>query len=167
GGAAAAAGGKRAAPEGEAKKKKNPEPEEGHGRAQQDADGTDRVEDGVALQRGQDAGRNRHDEREGETGGGQLQCRRQGLGDQRQRRDLVFEGEPEVTANRAAQEAHVLHPQRIVEAEQRAKLPYVLLASLERQGQARRDGGEVEEREDDHRDAEQDTQALQQTPRDE
>src|SRR5439155_389343 len=141
-----------------------PEPVDGHGLAQQDADGTDRIEDGVALQRGQNAGRNGHDEREGEAGGGELQRRGECLRDQRQRRDLVLEGEPEVTANRAAQEAHVLYPQRIVEAEQRAKLPHVLLAGLERQEQSRRIAGEVEEREDDHRDAEQDAQALQQTP---
>src|SRR5262249_56171374 len=107
-------------------------------------EGGDGRGEGGGLGRGRGAGGSRHDEREGEAGGGQLQRRRQGLGDQRQRRDLVFEGEPEVTANRAAQEAHVLHPQRIVEAEQRAKLPHVLLEGLERQGQARRDGGEVE-----------------------
>ena len=96
----------------------------------------------------------------------QLERGGQRLEDQGEGGHLVLEREPEVAADGAGEEAQVLDPQRIVEPEQRAELPDVLLARLERQEQPRRIAGEVQEPEDDHRDAEQNEQALQEPPQD-
>ena len=77
----------------------------------------------------------------------------------------MLEGEAEITSHRPRQEPDVLDPERIVEPEQGAELPDVLLARLERQEQPGRIAGQVQEPEDDHGDAEQDEPALQEPPR--
>ena len=162
-----AAGGREPAePDREHQDQQQAEPVYGHRLAQQHGHRADGVEEGVALQRGQDSGGHGHRERETEPGGRQLQRGGERLEDQREGRELVLERQAEVAADGAPEEAHVLDPQRIVEAEQRAELPDVFLTRLERQQQPRRIAGEVQEPEDDHRDAQQDAQALQEAPHD-
>ena len=96
----------------------------------------------------------------------QLERRGQRLADQGEGGHLVLEGEPEVSADGAGEKAQVLDPERIVEPQQRAELPDILLAGFERQEQPRRITGEVQEPEDDHRDAEEDQHALQEPAQD-
>jgi hypothetical protein len=76
----------------------------------------------------------------------------------------VLERHPEVSTHGAPEEAEVLHPQRIVEAEERAELPDILFTRLERQEEARGISGEMQEPEHDHGHAEEDEDALHEPP---
>ena len=101
-----------------------------------------------------------------EPGRRQLERRGERLEDQSERGDLMLEREAEVSADGPREKAQVLDPERVVEPQQGAELPDILLARLERQEQARRVPGEVEKPEDDHRDAEEDEEALQEPAQD-
>jgi hypothetical protein len=59
----------------------------------------------------------------------------------------MLEGEPEVSADGAEEKAQVLDPERIIESQQRAELPDILLAGFERQEQPRRITGEMQKSE--------------------
>ena len=159
----AARRGKPAEPHREHEDEQQPEPVHGHGLAQQHADRADRVEERVAAEGGEDAGGHRHDEGEGEAGRGELERRGQRLEDEGEGGHLMLERHAEVAAHRAGEEPEVLHPQRIVEAEERAELAHVLFAGLEGQEKPRRIAGEMEQAEDDDGDADEDEDALQET----
>ena len=163
----AAGGGKPAEPHREDEDEQEPEPVDRHGLAQQHADRADRVEERVAAERGQDADGHRHEQGEREARDGQLERRGQRAQDETEGGHLMLEREPEIAPHRAGQEPHVLQPQRVVEPEQGAELPDVLLARLERQEQPRRIAGQMQEPEHDHGDPQQDEHALQEPPREE
>ena len=154
------AAGNQSEPDREDHDQEQPQPVHGHGLAQQDAHRAHRVEQGVTPERGQDSRGHRHQQGEAETGGRQLERRGERLEDQREGGDLMLEREAEVSAHGAREEAEVLEPERVVEPEERAELPDILLARLERKKQARRVTGEVQEPEDDDRHAEEDQEAL-------
>ena len=153
-------------PDGEDEDEQEPEPVHGHGLPQQHADGADGIEERIAAESGQDAGRHRHHQGQRQARRRQLERRGQRLADQGEGGHLMLEGEPEVSADGAEEKAQVLDPERIIESQQRAELPDILLAGFERQEQPRRITGEVQEPEDDHRDAEKNQHTLQEPAQD-
>ncbi len=160
------AAGKPSEPHSEHHDEKKAKPVDGHCLPDEDTHRAEGVENGVATERGQDAGGDGHQEGEAEAGRCELKGRRQCLGDEGEGGDLVLEREPEVAADSAGEESCVLHPQRIVEAQQGPQLPHVLFSRLERQEEPRRIPGQVEKSEHDHGDTEQNEEALQQATKD-
>jgi len=79
------------------------------------------VEGAAAMERGEDAERQRHGDGEEQRGERQLQRRRQAFHHEPQRRLLVTEARAEVAPEGVAEEARVLHAERLIEAEHLAE----------------------------------------------
>ena len=88
--AVAARRGKPSEPDSEHHDEKKAKPVDGHCLPDEDTHRAEGVENGVATERGQDAGGDGHQEGKAEAGRRELKGRRQCLGDEGEGRDLVL-----------------------------------------------------------------------------
>ena len=153
--------------DGEGDDQQRPEPEAGHGDADEGEESRQVVDPRIAIDRGDDAERERHQQSDEHRSEGQLDRGRIA------RRDLFghvlvgLKRSTEVAANHAAQIVNVLGPKRLVEAERLSHLLHILRPRiLARDLQRRISGDQMDEREHEGHDSEGDRNHLQETAED-
>src|SRR5574341_412304 len=157
-------GGQQVELHGEDQDQHDPEPECGHGLAEQRDDGGDIVDRRVAADRRDDPRRDRERQRDEQCRAGKLERCRHALDHQVEGGLAVAHRLAEVATERTGEETPVLDEERIVESHRLAEAFHVLGRRVRRQEDQRRIAREVEDEEDDEGDAEQDQEGLEEPP---